>query len=617
LLGQLKNLSNYYAAEASAFIAQADEALRLMRPPELDDIKFSPIRQGTPTPRLPRPPTLTGFPVVELPKMGELTDLIGINERFTETPPTLSFPNFIYPTIATPALFTESAPEPTARTINPAAPTLEVPDAPIFVQPQTVTAEAITGSQIEVPKPVFTEFTGDYYTEYEAGLAWVAGDIASWHAWLNALRPQLAPAEQALSERLRQVLVGEITGLTNTWENQSYDQARQDIVAARRSELEALDFQSTSVTGLPSGANSYTRLETELKALKAITKAAAGVADERREREAKHLQWAFSLATRMSEAALALRSQEAGWRMKGLLVAMEGAKGALDTAVKVLALEEKKVAIQVRYNEAQLRRAELSFKFEQTKLESLRIALGNNELVNEYNQHQIQAYRAAQSIVEARITLYRARIDLLVTDSAWRKLALQAYESDINAYKARLKLTSGQQSALTARIKGDLARTEGELGKLRAYEAELKAESAVIKSQATVARTQALQNQYALEEAITTAEAQLKQLAQLDTFTKQAVVALVKGFDAETSEQSLKLRDQEIADRETLQDELADLQYEHMDAIKVLREYSLQLEQAVALGKVLVEGAGTVGGIAKQAFASLNGIGATEIAEAV
>lgn len=96
---------------------------------------------------------------------------------------------------------------------------------------------------------------------------------------------------------------------------------------------------------------------------------------------------------------------------------------------------------------------------------------------------------------------------------------------------------------------------------------------------------------------------------------KVTLLALSAGFAAETSEQALKLAQQQIADTAALHDTYNQLQVDHLALQKEIALYSIQLKQKQASAQVASQGASVAGSIASHAYSGMTGIGAKEITE--
>jgi hypothetical protein len=178
-----------------------------------------------------------------------------------------------------------------------------------------------------------------------------------------------------------------------------------------------------------------------------------------------------------------------------------------------------------------------------------------------------------------------------------------------------VKAFAAEQQALTARIKGDVVSVDGELLKVRQYQAQIKMFEAEINDQSAKVTAQASQNNALLEEYNALLSGKLMELRSFDEILRFSVMAMMAGYDAEGTQMSLELQAQDLEDRVTMDNALRDLQKDHTDTTLNIKEYEILFAQRQAEGAVIDQGAGTVGGMSKQAFAGLNSVGALEIVE--
>lgn len=617
LLSTLKAMSTSYRAQAKALVQEADDRLSALETPEMEGVDFDVSRPVGDFTRVPRPPTIQGIGGLILPAMQALQDVSQIEDRFTDEAPTLSgLPDFQYGTLADAPDFTTVAPSLAAMPAEPTVPTLTEPTVPDLTAPTWIAVP----DPIEAVVPGLTaptaipDFTDSIFTSYREYLALASPDTEEFLAYLNGLRDDLAPAAALLAGHLRTALQG--AGFwPDAWEQRAFDQTQQAIFTERHAALVSLDGQPASQTGLPSGTSVAARLRLELKTLAAVADAAGKVADERQEREAKHIQWAMEIALKLIDAALELKAQAAGWTLKMLALALEGADATLDLAIRVLDFKRKEVALIARYNKALVARYEIQMKAERTKVEALRLEVANNKLIQQYDENQISAYEATIAFLDANIRLYAARVEYVGLDVAYRKLTLEQYEAEVSAYRANAKARLADHAAVKATIAGDKALAEAEWAKVRLFEAELAGELANARAKSATATAQAAQAKSVLGEYTTTLDAQLSYLRTIDASVKTAMSALVKGFAAEAAEQELKISDQEVEDAETISDALDELRTEQIELTTALQAHQVTLSQLAAQSKVIDGGAATLSGIASAAFQGLNGIAVTELAE--
>lgn len=617
LISTLKSISSGARGEARDLIAQAGATFNGVRPPELTPILFEVERTTQAPVRDPKPPNLDEIEAFESPDFSGLQDITPFNAKFTAKVPELHLPGAVNTALPDLPTFTQAAPAQPLLTVTPDF-TLarKEPGKPTLTRPKLFHINPLSGEPPDVPIPAFDQFDGDFFEEYENGLRIFAPDLTAFSEWLRQLYGNVVTRlDGVFTARMQRILQGTETAVPADWATQRHTQVVQDIRSERQSALTALDDAPSSQTGLPTGQRLWARLELELKTLQATTKSASKTAQERRAREVKHLQWAMHLCAQWVEAALALKAQEVGWRMKGAQLALEGATQALALATQVLETKNKEIQFFVQYNETQSRRTDLRFKLEQTKLTEIKAVLASNQLKGTFNQHQLQVYQGAISIIELRARKYQTEMEYLTTQQQLDKLKLRVYEGQINAFAANVNAFAAEHQALNARIKGDVALMEGELVKVRQYQAQVKAFEAEVAGQSATITAQTAQNNALLEEYNAQLSGKLMELQSFDTVARLAVMALLKGYEAEAAEMSLELQGQDLADHVALDNALRDLQKDRTEMTLRMEEYGLLAAQRQAEGAVIAQGAGTMGGMATQAFASLNGVGAMEIRE--
>lgn len=617
LIATLKSLSNNTRGQAVSLINQADAAFNGVSPPRLTPIEFEAERTATDPARVPQPPVIGNITPFESPVFSGLQDITPFAESFDVDVPDIRLPTAVNTVLANLPEFNKSAPSnPQLKTTPDLSLAGQEPISPTLVNPQEFRVNPLSGEPPEVPKPKFEEFKGDFYNEYEDGLGIMAPDLTAFSDWLRQLYADVVTRlDTVFTTRIQNILRGTETAVPDDWSTQRHTQTVQEFRSERQAALTALDDAPSSLTGLPTGQRLWARLELELKTLQATTKSASKVAIERRTREVKHLQWAMQLCAQWIEAALSLKAQEVGWRMKGAQLALEGATQALALAMKVLDTKEKEIQFFIRYNETQSRRTEIRFKLEQTKLTDLKAVLASNQLKNTFNQHQLQVYQGGIAIIEQRARKYQTEMEYLATQKQIEKLKLRIYEAKVKAFEANVSAFAAEHQALTARIKGDVARLDGELVKVRQYQAQVKAFEAEVAGLSATVTAQSAQNNALLAEYNALLDGKLTELRSFDTVLRLAVTALLQGYEAEAAQMSLELQGQDLEDRAVLDNALREMEKDHTETILAMEEYGLLFAQRQAEGAVVAQGAGTVGSLATQAFAGLNGVGALEILE--
>jgi hypothetical protein len=105
----------------------------------------------------------------------------------------------------------------------------------------------------------------------------------------------------------------------------------------------------------------------------------------------------------------------------------------------------------------------------------------------------------------------------------------------------------------------------------------------------------------------------VKWLSEVDRNVDLSLRALVKGFEAEVQEQFLTLADQDLSDQRALINARNEMKEDQLELLKALQVHAVNLDQASAQGRIMAQGASTLGGIAQAAYAGLNAVGTTEI----
>lgn len=617
LISSLKSISNSTRGQAVNLVAQAGAVFSGVNPPNLTPLDFDAERVTTAPVRVPKPPNLSETTPFLNPDFSGLQDITPFKGQLDADVPKITLPGAVNTRLPDLPPFNKASPQfPNLTVIPDFSLASQEPVAPSLTIPQEFRTNPLSGDPPNVPKPAFGSFHGGFFEEYENGLSLFAPDLIAFSEWLRQLYADvIGRLEGVFTTRMQNILRGIETAVPADWATQLHTQNVQDIRNERQSALTALDDAPSSQTGLPTGQRLWAWLDLELKTLQSTIKSASKVAMDRREREVKHLQWAMQLCAQWIEAALALKAQEVGWRMKGAQLAMEGATQTLALAVQVLEAKNKEIKYFVQYNETQSRRTETRFKLEQTKLTEVKVALASNQLKSAFDQRQLQVYQGAISVIEQRAKKYQTELEYQNMQQQLEKFKLRVYEAQVKAFEANVNAFAAEHQALLARIKGDVARMDGELVKVRKYQAQIKAFEAEVAGLSATVTAQAAQNNALLEEYNAQLEGKLTELRSFDTTLRLAVTALLQGYEAEVAEMSLELQGQDLEDRVTLDNTLREMHKDHTEIILNIEEYGLLFAQRQAEGAVIAQGAGTVGGIAKQAFSSLNGVGALEIME--
>lgn len=618
LLNTLQSLSTTYRSGATNLINSADNIIQGVKSPDVPNLEYDVNREFVGVQRVPLPPKVKNVSSLVVPHLDDLQSISGINDQFTTKEPKFSWPEFSYDTISSPGSFTKKAPTPKPLEIESPENELAPFNPPTLTKPAEVSVEAL-----EMTPPGLTlleieelpDNAADILTPYKEQLNAIMREFSEWRNWLLQQGTLARELSVLIGTRLRKILEGEETALTDDWETQTFQQMQHEIFMQRHAGLLELDAAPGSITGTPSGLRDYTRLKLELQTLQSLMAAAGKTATIRYQEESQHLKWALQLALKWTEILAGLFADVQAWKLQGILIAVEGAQAALDAAVKVLGLKEKELKLRVSYNDAQLSRLGLLVKIERTKLEKLQVQTANNQLIATYNDHQAAIDTAATVYVKSRLDLFDAQITYLLADQEWQKLEYERFEAEVAAYKVSVDAVKAEQLALKARIKGDLALADTELAKAQTYTATLQAQETNVRALAAKSKVQADRMQQILTAYNIEVTSKLAWLKELNSVVNLAVRAIIKEFDAENKVEMIKLARQEVEDQDNLNRAWESLREDQRESLRIVKGHALQVMQAKATGQVISQGSGTLGSLAQAAYAGLNGIGARQIIE--
>lgn len=616
LLSTVRSISSTYKDEATTLIEDAPDALNFSYSSNnATGFSFDPIRKHAYYKRKGNQPELSEIPDFNLSETPQLNGLSGIDDQFSGTVPSLNFPDFSYSDFPTAPTFNVSTPKINSLKINPKIPLLTELTEPQLVQPNEINVDAISMRPDALPIPDFDKFEGSVTDAYDEGLSHLDSSMKGWSEYIKGLRTSYLPIETALQNKLESILKQSVnaTGMTDVWEEQIFQQAKQEIFDRRYTAWVQLENNPSSITGLPTGMMENSRLQLELNTLQQTIKAASQTMNERQKQEVKHLQWALELSAKIINTSLNLQAQSVTLRAGGLTLALEGAKEALDLSVKVLEFKKKEIAAFLRYNEGQIRITEGKMNVEKTKLEKLKIEVTNNKLKSEYNNHQGQIYGLSSKFIEYKVSLYNAQIDYLVNVNSLNTLDLEIFSASVQAYQAELKSNIAEQSAIKARINGDLAKSEAELANVRLYSAQVKAKKADIEALQAKVKAIAEENKQKLTAYNTGVSAKIDYLKSVDELLKTEVTAFLNGFKADVAEQEYQIALQELSDREVINQEMIDLSTNRISLINSVARHRLDIEKKEAEGRIKLGGAQTLGNIAQAAYAGLNAVASQEL----
>ena len=511
-----------------------------------------------------KPPS---FPTIRTPNavtMGALGDIDTLDDTFSETEPTLNLPTFDYTVPTKLSSFTKTAPDIDESVDIPEAPTFSYPDLPTLLTLNT----DIELSDLVIPGHNFTNpsynniLSDNFYTAFTAGQAKLPNYDDYGNQLVNRFYPNVQAAMQALISRASGILDGTQTALTDNHDQHYYELLRSRIATERDKAVQAVDDASV-VAGwdLPGLVRAAGQKRIQQESTASLNNAALEVYVKRADRELQHLQFVMQVVPPLQASAIALFGQAWGMQMQ----AFDGALRFADTAIKfahaVYALKQRDFEIEQGLLESQIRIFEALLKAELAKADITQKKLEIERLKESINKDQIELYTAQLQGQETKARLYASQIDALRQTIAARKLPLEVFSAEVDAFGKLADAKRAEYAMVEAQISGDKAKTEGELAKLRVYETKANVFGAVVGAKSKRIDGQIQRNQQILEEFKTRmrAEVDLTQIdATIAAHSLDAYKAMSAVYIAETQ---------------------AELEQAKFDFTKKLEDAKLKLEQ--------------------------------------
>lgn len=481
---------------------------------------------------------------------------------------------------------------------EPPVPALDDLDPPVLTRPPQSWESPVLGGRFDSPPaPEFGAFGGDLERERLIGL--------------KLLEPYLRPLAR-LDERIAQV-EALLRGLDETppydlYENEKYAQARVDLDIEQKDARLKLERQSAGPNGLPSGEALATAVDLKLRWQHAAAKAALAARIARLELELAVLKAARALQLKLLEAAASWLTRCMDLHMKAVETALEGAEDALDLAVKLQALEKRKLEAFVAFNAMQERVFEDRYKLAASQLERLDIAIAGERLKSDYNKAAARAHKLLAGAIELKVKLYESRLDYVKADVETRALRYDICEGRLQAFAAKARLKAAEHELRKARLKSDLLEVERQLKEVERFTLAIAREEANVKAQRGRIKAQLARNRLARERHATAQRAYLEQHRLLDDAARLHLEGVVANLDAEFAGRELELQAAEDAGARGLREAVLRLERERTVATSDLKRQQLALSRASAKATTQLGLAATEAGIAKAAATGLNGL---------
>ena len=556
-----------------------------------------------------KPPT---FPTIRVPQqidMGALGDLSTIDATFDAEAPNLELPAFAYtvPSALTP--FTKTAPDVDSTVTIPDAPTFTYPDLPTLLELNT----DITLDTLVVPAHNFTEpsYNNLLSDDFYAAFATARTELPNYDQYgmelVNRFYPGVQAALSSLLGRAQGILDGTQTALTDNHDTHYYDALRSKIAAEGDKALQALD-ENTLASGwdLPGPTRAAGRKRIQQEASAALNNAALEVYVKRADRELQHLQFVMQVVPPMQNAAVALFGQ--AWSMQ--MQAFDGALKFADTAMKfataVYQLKQRDYELAQGLVERQIAIFEALLKAELAKADITKVELEVEKLKSDLNHTLIAQYTAQLSGEETKAKVYASQIEALRQTLAARKLPLEVFLAEVQAFSALSDAKKAEYALVEAQISGDKAKTEGQLAKLQVYKTQADVFATEVTAQGKKIEGQTQRNQQILEEFRTRVQAEV-QYSQIDaaisTNALDAYKAQASIFLAETE---ANLNEAKFAFQKAVEDTRLEMESTRLAFERQFRALEMEMARVKATADITMGGADVHARIGMAAVSVMN-----------
>lgn len=601
---EISNTMSYARAEANSALSASNamvlNAVSILTgyapdyPSETITVEPSGYSLGSGFDATEKPPS---FPTIRTPNavtMGALGDIDTLDDTFTAEEPTLNLPAFDYsiPTKLNP--FTQTAPEIDSSVDIPDVPAFTYPGLPELLALNTdIELDDLVIPPLSITNPSYNNIlSDDFYSAFATGRTELPNYDQYGMELVNRFYPNVQAAVQTLVGRASGILDGTQTALTDNHDQRYYDLLRARIATERDKAVQAVDDASVAAGwDLPGLVRAAGQKRIQQDSAAGLNNAALEVYVKRADRELQHLQFIMQVIPTLQSSAVSLFGQAWGMQMQAFQGALSFADTAMRFATAVYQLKQRDYELAQGLVERQIRIFEALLKAELAKADVTQKKLEVERLKAEINQQQVSLYTAQLSGEETKARVYASQIDALRQTIEARKLPLDVFLGNVQAFTALAETKKAEYALVEAQISGDKAKTEGELAKLQVYKTKADVFGTTITAKAKKIEGQVQRNNQILEEfkARVRAEVDLTQIdAAIAAHSLDAYKAMSAVYIAETQ---AELEQAKFAFQKSLEDARLELDQTKLSFERQFRALEIEMNRVDATARITLAGA--------------------------
>jgi hypothetical protein len=308
----------------------------------------------------------------------------------------------------------------------------------------------------------------------------------------------------------------------------------------------------------------------------------------------------------MQNAAVALFGQ--AWSMQ--MQAFDGALKFADTAMKfataVYQLKQRDYELAQGLVERQIAIFEALLKAELAKADITKVELEVEKLKSDLNHTLIAQYTARLGGEETKAKVYASQIEALRQTLAARKLPLEVFLAEVQAFSALSDAKKAEYALVEAQISGDKAKTEGQLAKLQVYKTQADVFATEVAAQSKKIEGQTQRNQQILEEFRTRVQAEV-QYSQIDAaISANALDAYKAQASIFLAETEANLNEAKFAFQKAVEDTRLELESTRLAFERQFRALEMEMARVKATADITMGGADVHARIGQAAVSVMN-----------